>query len=264
MWHNTINVTSQKEITMTADKAQKSGKGFTLIELLVVIAIIAILASILFPVFARARENARRASCMSNLKQIGLGLLQYTQDYDEKFVGSWYSGTGAQRPDGHSDPSYPYWHWNDSIEPYVKSDQIFDCPSDTAGNKYIYYKGAGYNAAEVHWGSYGMNSFYYSGGDNYDSPRNINLSQLEDPAGTVWVIDGNNFWEVACSTVADCASDTISGSPPQMDGIIARHLDTVATLYTDGHVKSLRLDALAKKTAVGADQIMTAFTVQED
>src|SRR5471030_86040 len=62
-------------------------RGFTLIELLVVIAIIAILASILFPVFARARENARRASCMSNLKQLGLGYLQYAQDYDESFPG---------------------------------------------------------------------------------------------------------------------------------------------------------------------------------
>src|SRR5687767_6194063 len=59
--------------------------GFTLIELLVVIAIIAILAAILFPVFARARENARRASCQSNLKQVGLGFVQYTQDYDERY-----------------------------------------------------------------------------------------------------------------------------------------------------------------------------------
>ena len=64
--------------------------GFTLIELLVVFAIIAILAAILFPVFARARENARRASCQSNLKQIGLGIMQYTQDYDEKMPRMFY------------------------------------------------------------------------------------------------------------------------------------------------------------------------------
>jgi len=245
-------------------KSKRQTPGFTLIELLVVIAIIAILASILFPVFARARENARRASCMSNLKQIGLGLLQYTQDYDEKFVGSWYSGTGAQRSDGHSDPSYPYWHWNDAIQPYVKSEQIFDCPSDTINHQYMYYKDAGYDASKAHWGSYSMNSFYYSAGTSYNSPRNINLAQLEDPVGTVWILDSNDYWEVACSTVADCAGDTISGSPPYMDGIIARHLDTVATLFTDGHVKSLRLDALAKKTTIGADKIMTAFTVQDD
>ena len=66
-------------------RTPKLKSAFTLIELLVVIAIIAILASILFPVFGRARENARRASCQSNLKQMALGLKQYTQDYDEKF-----------------------------------------------------------------------------------------------------------------------------------------------------------------------------------
>jgi prepilin-type N-terminal cleavage/methylation domain-containing protein/prepilin-type processing-associated H-X9-DG protein len=245
-------------------KANGRPAAFTLIELLVVIAIIAILAAILFPVFARARENARRASCMSNLKQIGLGLLQYTQDYDEKFVGSWYSGTGAQRADGHSDPSYPYWHWNDAIEPYVKSEQIFDCPSNSVSNKYVYYKDAGYDASQVHWGSYALNAFYYAGGDNYDSPRNINLAQLEDPAGTVWALDSTNYWEIACDTVANCASDTISGSPQQMDGIIARHLDTTVVLFTDGHVKSMKLDALAQRKTIGADHVMTAFTIQAE
>src|SRR4028119_122023 len=99
-------------------KRQEYRAGFTLIELLVVIAIIAILASILFPVFARARENARRSSCQSNLKQIGLGLLQYTQDYDEKIVnGENNNETGFTT------------RWMDRIQPYVKSDQLFMCPS---------------------------------------------------------------------------------------------------------------------------------------
>ena len=90
--------------------------AFTLIELLVVIAIIAILAAILFPVFARARENARRSSCQSNLKQIGLGILQYTQDYDEYMpVGTTGNGAGG---------------WVGQVYPYVKSLQIFICPSD--------------------------------------------------------------------------------------------------------------------------------------
>src|ERR1043165_297998 len=92
-------------------------KGFTLIELLVVIAIIAILASILFPVFARTRENARRSSCQSNQKQILLGVMQYTQDYDESFplrdtIGGYV--------------------WPMFVQPYLKSVQIFQCPSDTS------------------------------------------------------------------------------------------------------------------------------------
>ena len=89
--------------------------AFTLIELLVVIAIIAILAAILFPVFARARENARRASCTSNLKQIGLGVIQYQQDYDETMPRIDY-GEGTK--------------WMDITQPYLKSAQVFSCPSE--------------------------------------------------------------------------------------------------------------------------------------
>lgn len=93
-------------------------RGFTLIELLIVIAIIAILAAILFPVFARARENARRASCQSNLKQIGLGILQYAQDFDEFTPGT---STVVDATCTRS--------WPSVIFPYVKSQQIFVCPS---------------------------------------------------------------------------------------------------------------------------------------
>ena len=93
--------------------------AFTLIELLVVIAIIAILAAILFPVFARARENARRSSCQSNMKQVGLGLLQYAQDYDEKLPAGNVGNL--------------CWGWAGPIYPYVKSSQVFVCPSDSNG-----------------------------------------------------------------------------------------------------------------------------------
>src|SRR5262249_11511404 len=98
-------------------------RAFTLIELLVVIAIIAILAAILFPVFAKARENARRTSCTSNLKQMGLGILQYTQDYDETFPLSVTAST--------STTSNPPVGWADAIQPYVKNTQIYQCPSDS-------------------------------------------------------------------------------------------------------------------------------------
>src|SRR5690606_4096788 len=92
-------------------------RAFTLIELLVVIAIISVLAAILFPVFARVRENARRASCQSNLKQIGLGIMQYTQDYDENLPLGAVNYLGGRI------------FWSQSIMPYVKSTQLFECPS---------------------------------------------------------------------------------------------------------------------------------------
>jgi len=101
-------------------------KAFTLIELLVVITIIAVLAAILFPVFARARESARRTSCLSNLKQIGLGALMYSQDYDEKFMLIEVNGQT------NSNKSNPFG-WADALEPYLKSTQIFQCPSEPNG-----------------------------------------------------------------------------------------------------------------------------------
>ncbi len=120
----------------TSHPAKCSGRlGFTLIELLVVVAIIALLAAILFPVFSRARENARRSSCQSNLKQIGLGIMQYTQDYDEIMVPAWVEGSstdgkgfGGTNALGVTDN----FKWMDLIYPYVKSTQIFNCPSAPA------------------------------------------------------------------------------------------------------------------------------------
>ena len=100
-----------------------------------VITIIAILAAILFPVFARARENARRSSCSSNLKQMGIGLIQYSQDYDEFYPVARFNGDNVSSPR----PNASY-KWMDAIQSYIKSTQVFTCPSDVdvtiAGNTY--------------------------------------------------------------------------------------------------------------------------------
>lgn len=122
----------------------RNRSGFTLIELLVVIAIIAILAAILFPVFAQAREKARGASCISNLKQEALATLQYVQDYDETYpmafgyganYGGWTTGyTRPVPPDQFADAYVWGQSYSNAIQPYIKNYQVYTCPSSTIQN----------------------------------------------------------------------------------------------------------------------------------
>src|SRR4051794_31556005 len=98
----------------------KTRKGFTLIELPVVIAIIAILAAILFPVFAQAREKARAISCLSNMKQLGLGLYQYSQDYDEQLIKNYYAFP-ADPVNGWGSNGQVFYNWRHAAQPYIKN-----------------------------------------------------------------------------------------------------------------------------------------------
>ena len=152
-------------------------KGFTLIELLVVIAIIAILAAILFPVFARAREKARQTSCLSNMKQIMLAVLQYVQDYDEMLplgTSYWWAPGG-----GGSATRFDPLIWSDAIMPYVKNEQVFACPS------------AANNQMTTPWG---VKTLAYCANMNFNQFGRQAIAQLADPAKYVFALDSNIYW----------------------------------------------------------------------
>ncbi len=194
-------------------------RAFTLIELLVVIAIIAILAAILFPVFAKAREKARQSSCSSNLKQLGVALMQYVQDYDEKLVD--HCGQTSANC------------WAVSIYPYVKNAQLWGCPSasglGTFGLWRDYANGPTHAFVPALPRSYGWNLM----------ADNLALASITSPAQTLVFADSDGTGYVApmhscigftdLGATANCATKYARMQP--------RHNDGANLVFSDGHTK---------------------------
>ena len=197
-----------------------AARGFTLIELLVVIAIISILAAILFPVFARAREKARQASCQSNTRQLGLGILMYAQDSDETLP-----------PTAASDGTL----WPSLVNPYLRNDKIRLCPSDSLDTL----------------NSYGLNEIAFPDFTDSAHPPAQTLAAFSTPAGTIMIgevgvgseTDNSdlttprpNAYKLTAPDSAINPGDTADARPA------ARHTGRANLAFMDGHVKALRLE----------------------
>ena len=225
----------------------RARRGFTLIELLVVIAIIAILAAILFPVFARAREKAKQTSCLNNMKQLGTAALLYQNDFDDYFV--------------------PYAVWGNKwftglLEPYIKSKDAFVCPSSRVNvNNPATFAALGMRT------SFGVNWYVTPAVGNPDRPyAGTRISRMKDPAGLIWSADSEVIeaaskdllpekWRVNPSEAAGgqfyyfyLPQNPWTGAyAPEWDGNAGiklvrpfpRHVGRVNCGFFDGHVASL-------------------------
>jgi prepilin-type N-terminal cleavage/methylation domain-containing protein/prepilin-type processing-associated H-X9-DG protein len=226
-------------------KGQK--KGFTLIELLVVIAIIAILAAILFPVFSRAREQARKTACLSNLKQIGQALMMYVQDWDEGYPFNimWCS----LQPNQYFQMTAAY-----RLDPYLKSPGVWQCPSSCMGRHLVNRKrpdGSASNLDYVYPGSF--YGYYVNVGYNpymgRVCPYNTTLikqSQLPTPAETVAIAD-SSLGSVACGGRTVVYANVCNAGCNRKVRLRSntRHTEGSNLVFADGHAKWMNFMSIA-------------------
>lgn len=223
-------------------------RAFTLIELLVVVAIVSVLAAILFPVFARARENARRTSCLSNLRQIGLGMMMYVQDHDERYPRAYYY------PNDESSNGTIFWR--DMVSPYTKSEAVYWCPSA----HFVSGVGIGINN-----GNYGVNEQFIRL-PSRDKSTYI-MSEINRPSELYMLMDSGTYklakgnvssssnWNYlpGAGTVGGRCNDTTRGYDDCMKG---RHFHGVNMAFADGHVKWIKsviaVDEAGKSSSVSA------------
>ncbi|MBN2448752.1 MAG: DUF1559 domain-containing protein [Lentisphaeria bacterium] len=216
-------------------------RSFTLIELLVVIAIIAILAAMLLPALSKAREKARQASCTSNLKQLGLGLMMYTDDNKERLPSSWINVGGAGYNAGSS------YTWRKLVLPYVNDVNVFFCPSASGSNSWT-------GSDSTPWGTcgYGANRIHWDSGAPTDSMRGISLNDLKYPSETILLADRDNGTDqIAYQSNThnfNWATYGTTGSGSR------RHNEGACITWGDGHVQWFRAQNVGCNTFGGSDK----------
>lgn len=235
----------------------KRNAAFTLIELLVVIAIIGLLAAILFPVFARARESARRTSCQSNLKQIAAGLIQYTQDYDEQYPAAGMYNNQALG-----------YGWAGDIYPYVKNSQIFACPSDASDLRapydtpdlqvlprisysinaslfFNYYIGNGYPSASGKMAAFTAPSKTVMLLETSSERADVdNINETLSPAGpglgSPFIFNARNYGQYDTGYLGGLTANVQRYDISYFRAPQGRHFDGANYAFADGHVKWLK------------------------